>query len=150
MFNSFDGLFIVRIVELLKIAINRRLYLFIVGKSSITESFFSSLERENNPRGLNLANRMRGEAIRTLTQHPLDAAFVQLWASAAPTLRTAFSSPNFQSICDVQHFLKCLPCLLAHFQSTVTILWIFFTISGMASSLGRPLRCSSSQIVRPV
>jgi hypothetical protein len=39
MFNSFDALFIVRIVELCKTAINRRLYLFIVGKSFTTDLF---------------------------------------------------------------------------------------------------------------
>ena len=27
--------------------------------------------------------------------------------------RHPFSCPNFQSICDVKYFLKCLPCLLA-------------------------------------
>ena len=38
--------------------------------------------------------------------------FVLLWLNAAPISHTAFSCLNFQSICDVQHFLKCLPCLL--------------------------------------
>src|SRR5436190_16390627 len=39
-FNNFDTLFIVRTVEHLKIAINRRFHLFIVGKSFTTEPFF--------------------------------------------------------------------------------------------------------------
>ena len=41
------------------------------------------------------------------------AVFVPLWATVTPILRTAFSCQNFQSICDVQYFLKCLRCLLA-------------------------------------
>src|SRR5580765_6864876 len=40
MFNSFDTLFIVRTVERLKLAINRRFHLFIVGKSFPPEPFF--------------------------------------------------------------------------------------------------------------
>ena len=39
--------------------------------------------------------------------------YCSLWANAAPILRKAFSITNFQSIYDKQHFLKCLPCLLA-------------------------------------
>ena len=34
-------------------------------------------------------------------------------------------------------------------QSSHTILWIFFTICVMVTSFGRPLRCSSWQLVRP-
>ena len=49
----------------------------------------------------------------TRLNHSHDAVFVPLWANAAPILRTAFSCPNFKSIYDVQHFLICLPCLLA-------------------------------------
>jgi uncharacterized membrane protein len=30
-----------------------------------------------------------------------------------------------------------------------TIFWIYFTISGVVTSFGRPLRCSSWQLVRP-
>ena len=44
----------------------------------------------------------------TRLKYPHNAVFASLWANAAPILRTIFSSPNFQSICDVQHFLKCL------------------------------------------
>ena len=50
---------------------------------------------------------------KTRLKHPQNAVFVPLWANAAPILCTPFSCPNFQSICDVQHFLKCLSCLLA-------------------------------------
>ena len=130
MFNSFDTLFIVRTVQLLEIAINLW-----------PPRHFLSLERENNPRELNLANMVREEAIWTLTPNNLMpwpcqqmevflpslepilsfqlivftvlfVFLVPLWANAAPILRTAFSCPNFQSICGAQQFWKCLPYLL--------------------------------------
>ena len=40
MLNSLDTLFILRTAELLEIATNRRLQLFIVGKSLTTKPFF--------------------------------------------------------------------------------------------------------------
>lgn len=49
----------------------------------------------------------------TWLKHLHIAVFVQLLVNAASILRKAFSYPNFRSICDVQHFLKCLTCLLA-------------------------------------
>lgn len=40
MFNSLDNLFKVRITEYLKIAVNRRLHFYIIGKSFTVEKFF--------------------------------------------------------------------------------------------------------------
>lgn len=37
-----------------------------------------------------------------------------LCANSVLILFTTFSCPNFQSICNVHHFLKCRPCILAH------------------------------------
>ena len=54
-----------------------------------------------------------GTLTNTRLKHLHDSVFFTLWANVAPILRTAFSCPNFQSICGAQHFLKCLPCLLA-------------------------------------
>ena len=45
-------------------------------------------------------------------KHPSDVVLVPMWANVAPILRTAFLCPNFQSICDVQHFLKLPSCLI--------------------------------------
>ena len=46
MFNNFDTLFIVRTAKLLEIAINRRFYLFIVGKSLAAKEFFQVSEKK--------------------------------------------------------------------------------------------------------
>ena len=46
-----------------------------------------------------------------------DAVFVPLWANSVRILRTAFSCLNFQLICDLQHFLKCLPYMLTYASS---------------------------------
>ena len=57
-------------------------------------------------------------------KHSIETAsvFVPLWTHATPILRTAFSCPNFQLICDVQHFLKCSHIWwLVHFQLTVIL-----------------------------
>ena len=88
----------------------------------------------------------------TRLQHLHDTVFYRLWANAAAILLTAFSCPNVQSICDVKHFLKYLPCLLAGALSVDghrIPLSIFFNISGVVTSFGRPLRCLSWQLVRP-
>ena len=42
------------------------------------------------------------------------AIFIPLWANVATVLHTAFSCQNLRSICNVQHFLKCLTCMLVH------------------------------------
>ena len=60
-------------------------------------------------------NRLYGckTSPNTWLKHPYDTVFIPLWSNAAPILRTAFSCPNFHSICDVQQFLKCLLYLIA-------------------------------------
>lgn len=64
MFNSFDTLFIVEIVELLKMTINRRLDLSIVSNIFYHRAIFLSLETEESE---GAKSGVREEAIRTLT-----------------------------------------------------------------------------------
>ena len=44
---------------------------------------------------------------------PHEAVSIPLWANVAPILCTAFLYSNFQSLDDVQQFLKCLPYLIS-------------------------------------
>ena len=88
----------------------------------------------------------------TRLKHPHDAVIVPLWANAAPILRTTFSCSNFQSICDVHHFLKCLPCLLVRAllgDGHPMPFWEFsLPFLVVVTSFRWPLECSSWQLVR--
>lgn len=79
----------------------------------------------------------------TLNWNIFTILFARVWANMAPILHTVFSCPNFQIICNIQHFLKCLLCLLFSRQLLITGVWIFFAISGVITSFGWQLWCSS-------
>ena len=87
----------------------------------------------------------------TRLQHPHDVVFSIVSKRGSHLAPSVLMSKIFSQY-DVQHFLKCLPCLLAGALSVDghrIPLSIFFNISGVVTSFGRPLRCLSWQLVRP-
>lgn len=88
-------------------------------KKLIDESPFFAIFWANSPLSVNCFNCSFVLCVKWWTRLYLwlwinANAFVSLLVNAAPILRSAFSCSDFQSTGDVLHFLKCLPCLLAH------------------------------------
>ena len=73
--------------------------------------------------------------------------FPLLWANVASISCTTFLCPKFQPIFKMST-VSVSSLTFSRWSSNI-ILWIFFTISGVVTSFGRPLQCLSWQIVRP-
>ena len=116
MFNIFDTLFILRTVEHLETAINRRLHLFIIGKFFTTELFFQVWKEKKNTRRW-LFFRFEDNQWKLSHMHPKK---LMPWLSqqiklSSPPLEpilpcqsTVLTVPSFQMWSDSSMFHPCL------------------------------------------
>ena len=120
MFNSFATLFIVRTVELLEIFINRRLHLFILGKSLTIEPF-SQVWKEKIIRGAKSAEKNAWWSNLNCNSLIVTIAITDVWTGALSWWNNTFFSPN-AAIFFLFHHSNAVITISSH----NTHRWLFF------------------------
>ena len=104
-------------------------------------------------------NRRRTSALllRNIAKHPIETpsrrCFCSIVNKRGTHLAYSFFMPKFSvnMRCTPLFEMPNMSAISRTFsgRSSNTLLWIFFTIPGVVTSFGRPLRCSFWQLLRP-